>query len=132
MKPSSTFTRTSGTHSLRSADELIIKAFARIDRVALGVAVGATMGCAIFLATLILVARGGDPVGPNLALLGQYFIGYTVTVKGSLVGLLYGFVCGFVIGWLLAFLRNLFVALYIYTVKLKTNLASLNDILGQL
>ena len=46
-------------------------------------------------------------VGPHLALLGQFFIGYRVTFAGSLIGFGYGFVLGFAIGWITAWLYNL-------------------------
>jgi hypothetical protein len=108
-------------------DQLVIQAFAKVDKVALGLASGFLGAVGIFLATVILLIKGGNPVGPNLALLGQYFIGYTVSWKGSVVGALYGFLFGFALGWSTAFLRNLFVALYVYTVKLKASLMSLND-----
>jgi hypothetical protein len=58
------------------------------------------------LATMALVARGGDMIGPNLQLLREYFPGYSVTVAGSFLGMLYGFFSGFVGGWSFAFLRN--------------------------
>ncbi|MCK5204417.1 MAG: hypothetical protein KAR15_11120 [Desulfobacterales bacterium] len=58
---------------------------------------------AIFIATNWLVIKGGDPVGPNLQLLSQYFIGYRVSFFGSIIGFVYGFVvgtlCGALIGW---------------------------------
>ncbi len=117
---------------LNVPDEVLIQAFAKLDKVALGLAAGIIMGLGLFLATIILLIKGGNPVGPNLALLGQYFIGYTVTWKGSLVGLAYGGVSGFVLGWSTAFLRNFFVALYVHTVKLKSNLLTMNDFLGHL
>jgi hypothetical protein len=53
----------------------------------------------LFLATNWLVVKGGDVVGPHLALLGQYFLGYRVTFVGSLVGFAYAFVVGFVAGY---------------------------------
>src|SRR5882762_9747317 len=118
--------------TLNIPDELLIQAFAKLDKVALGLAAGIMGGLGLFLATVFLLIKGGNPVGPNLALLGQYFIGYTVTWKGSLIGLAYGSVCGFILGWSTAFLRNLFVAIYIYTVKLKSNLLTINDFLGHL
>jgi hypothetical protein len=109
---------------------VLIRAFARLDKVALGVSVGAVAGVAVFFATLLLVIKGGSPLGPNLALLSQYFIGYKVSLLGSVVGLLYGFASGFVLGWLVAFLRNLMVSFFIYTIKLKAQLASLDDVIG--
>ena len=66
----------------------------------------------LFLATLILVLKGGDVVGPKLELLENYFPGYSVTLPGSLLGLGYGFFSGFVGGWGFAFLRNTSVFLY--------------------
>ena len=49
----------------------------------------------------------GEPViGPHLALLGQYFIGYRVTFFGSLVGFAYGFIFGFAGGYLVSIMYN--------------------------
>jgi protoporphyrinogen oxidase len=80
------------------------KVFVKLDRVALGLSVGAAGGLALFLATLFLVLGGGPH--PLFGLLGQYFPGYEVTASGALVGLAYGFVAGFMGGWSFAFLRN--------------------------
>ena len=71
--------------------------------------------------------KGGDVVGPNLRLLSQYFIGYTVSVKGAFVALMYSFVWGFLFGWLFAYLRNFFFAFYLYRIKKKAALLSLKD-----
>lgn len=125
MKPISTETDTligSGT-----ADELIVKSLAKFNSVALGIAVGTLFALIIFLATNILIFKGGDVVGPNLALLSQYFIGYKMTFAGSIIGFLYGFVSGFILGWLIAFLRNSIVALYLLSLKLKNRVSAVND-----
>lgn len=116
----------------RVPDEVLIQAFARLDKLALGLAMGLISSLAIFFATIFLLIKGGNQIGPNLALLGQFFIGYTVTWKGSMIGAGYGFVFGFMLGWLIALLRNTFVAIYIYAVKLKANLNSINDVIGDL
>ena len=84
----------------------IARVFPKLDRVAFGVSLGATAGVLFFLATIALVVRGGDVIGPNLQLLREYFPGYSVTVAGSFLGMLYGFFSGFVGGWSFAFLRN--------------------------
>jgi hypothetical protein len=110
-----------------AADRVIIEAFARLDRTALGLAVGTLSGLGVFLVTFILVIKGGDVVGPNLALLGQFFFGYTVTVTGAFIGLVYGFVVGFVIGWLIALLRNALVSGYLIVLKTRANLTSSLD-----
>jgi hypothetical protein len=104
---------------------LLIKSFARLNKTALGTAIGVLFGLFLFAATLILVAKGGDKIGPNLGLLSQFFKGYTVTLSGSFVGLFYGFVTGFALGWTVAFLRNLLVWVYLQSIRLKARLSAL-------
>ena len=89
----------------------LARAFPKIDRLAFGLSIGTLAGILVFLATIALVFKGGDVVGPNLQLLSQYFPGYSVTAAGSLLGLAYGFVTGFLGGWSFAFLRNAVVFL---------------------
>lgn len=110
-------------------DDVIIKALAKLDGIALGVAVGLLLGLVIFLATVVLVVKGGDVVGPNLGLLSNYFIGYEVTLAGSLIGAVYGFGLGFVLGGLIAFLRNTVISIYLHLVKLRTSVDAVNDFL---
>lgn len=110
-----------------STDQLIIQAFAKLDSVALGVAVGTFSGLAIFAATLVLIFKGGAVVGPNLALLGQFFIGYTVTVKGAFIGLVYGSIAGFVLGWLIGVFRNSLVSGYFRLLRTRAALAASLD-----
>ena len=107
-----------------SSDKAIIQAFAKLDKTALGLAIGTLFGLTVFVSTIVLLLKGGDPLGPNLALLGQFFMGYTVTAKGAFVGLFYGFVCGFVLGWVAAFLRNSLLNAYLQMVKIRANLSS--------
>ena len=64
-----------------------------------GVVTGTVAGLGIFIATNWLVIKGGRVVGPHLALLGQFFIGYRVTFLGSLIGFVYAFVLGFVVAY---------------------------------
>jgi hypothetical protein len=105
--------------------------FAPLDRLALGCAVGAWTGLALFIATIVLVAKGGATVGPHLALLAQYFPGYSVTPAGSVLGLVYGGVSGFALGWTFAFTRNLFVSVYLGVIKFRSAVASLNHFLDE-
>jgi hypothetical protein len=84
----------------------IARVFPKLDRVAFGVSLGTTAGVLLFLATMVLAAKRGDVVGPNLQLLNEYFPGYNVSVSGSFLGLFYGFFSGFVGGWSFAFVRN--------------------------
>lgn len=71
-----------------------------------GLVAGLLFGLAIFIATNWLVLKGGEVVGPHLALLGQFFIGYQVSLVGSLIGFAYGFVVGYVVGYVGARLYN--------------------------
>jgi len=83
----------------------------QLDAKILGLTYGILFGLAVFIATNWLVIRGGVEVipgvgfvvGPHLQLLGNFFIGYTVSFLGSIIGGIYGFVagviCGAVIGW---------------------------------
>ena len=110
-----------------ATERAIIEAFAKLDSIALGFAVGSLGGLGVFAATIFLIIKGGGVVGPNLALLGQFFIGYQVTVAGAFIGLAYGFVMGFVMGWLIGFLRNSLVSAYLLILRTRANLTSSLD-----
>lgn len=71
-----------------------------------GIVFGLIAGSLIFVATIWLVIKGGPVVGPNLALLNQFFIGYRVTVLGSFIGFGYGFLTGFIVGFFIATVYN--------------------------
>ena len=113
-------------------ERVLLRTFARMDKPAFAIAVGTVSGFVFFLATIWLVIKGGDVVGPHLRLLRQYFAGYTVTVRGSFIAFGYSFLWGFLFGWLFAYIRNLFLAVYIYRIKKKTELLSLNDFFDHL
>jgi hypothetical protein len=86
-------------------DENILRhAVIRLNGHILGLVIGLISGLVIFVATIWLVLKGGDEIGPHLGLLGQFFIGYDVTYAGSLIGAAYGFAVGYasglVIGWI--------------------------------
>jgi hypothetical protein len=69
-------------------------------------AAGFICGGGLFILTVTLVVKGGPVVGPHLALLGQFFPGYQVTVGGAFLGLAYGFAAGFVLAWSASVLYN--------------------------
>ncbi len=108
-------------------EKVLIGVFARMDKFAFAAAVGTVCGLLVFCATMWIISRGGDVLNSHLRLLGQYFIGYTVTVKGGFIAFGYSFFWGFLFGWLFAYLRNLFLAIYIYRIKRKVELLSLKD-----
>ncbi len=111
-----------------SALQALPGVFERIDKIALATALGSVCGALVFLATLWAMINGGL-AGHSLELLGQYFLGYTVTLKGAFVGLAYGFSWGFLAGWLFAYLRNFFIAYYIYRTKREAELLTFRDFL---
>lgn len=78
----------------------------RLNARAWGIAVGLLFGLAIFLATIVLVMKGGKTVGPHLALLGQYLPGYRVTVPGAFIGFVYLFVIGYGVGRIIGAVYN--------------------------
>jgi hypothetical protein len=78
----------------------------RFDAVAQGITIGTLAGLAVFVATNWLVLKGGDVVGPNLALLAQFFYGYRVTFLGSFVGFAWAFFYGGLAGYVLSRVYN--------------------------
>jgi hypothetical protein len=113
-------------------EKILIKAFARMDKLALATATGSMSGLLVFLATIWLLIKGGEAIGPNLQLLAQYFVGYTVTVKGAFIAFGYSFGWGFLFGWLFAYLRNLFLSCYANRLKKKTEFLSFRDLIDQI
>ena len=55
-----------------------------------------------------------------------------MTVKGAFIAFGYSFVWGFLFAWLFAYLRNLFFAFYVYSVKKKAELLTLRDFFDNL
>jgi hypothetical protein len=106
-------------------------AFAPLHKRALGMAVGIASGTCLSLLTLFETLRQPEGQSP-LALLSQYFAGYTVSVTGAFVALLWGFATGFIIGWFLAFCRNLVVAASIFWIRTRADLRATRDFLDHI
>jgi hypothetical protein len=92
-------------------EQALLREVIRVSRNVLGLTLGILFGFGLFLATNILVLKGGPHVGANLQLLDQFFPGYRVTFGGSFLGLIYGFAVGYVSGWIIATVYNLVVLL---------------------
>jgi hypothetical protein len=90
---------TAGNQDLR-------RAVARLNERAWGITLGLLLGGGLFVATNVLVIKGGPVVGPHLSLLRVYFPGYRVTFLGSLVGFVYAFVLGYALGRLIGAVYN--------------------------
>ena len=92
-------------------EQALLEEVIRVNRNVLGLTLGILFGFGLFLATNILVFKGGQHVGANLQLLNQFFPGYRVTLSGSFLGLIYGFAVGYVSGWIIASVYNWVVLL---------------------
>lgn len=69
--------------------------------------VGALIGgSGLLLMTVWLLLKGGPHLGAHLQLLGQFFIGYSVTWTGSVIGFVYGALTGGLIGWTIGVIYN--------------------------
>jgi hypothetical protein len=60
----------------------------------------------LFAMTAWLVIKDGPDVGLHLQLLGNYFPGYSVTWRGSIIGFFYGAVVGGLVGWTISTIYN--------------------------
>ena len=94
-----------------SVETIVLTRLMRLNALIYGGITGLVAGFSLFIATNWLVLQGGPVVGPHLALLNQFFIGYRVTFAGSFVGLAYGIVAGFIVGYSVARIYNWLVAL---------------------
>lgn len=113
-------------------DELIKAAFAHLDPLALGLAVGLVFGVSLFLATAVLLIKGGEVVGPNLSLLAHYFVGFKATWSGAFIGLFEAGIGGFILGYLVAVLRNYGMKAYAHMVKRRADAEAERDLLNRL
>jgi hypothetical protein len=86
--------------------EEISRAVARIQARVLAFVGGLIGGLGLFIMTVWLLLGDGPQVGSHLQLLSNYFIGYSVTWQGSVIGLLYGALTGGVLGWTIGFIYN--------------------------
>ena len=100
---------TPGAVDEATAEELVRSAFAHYDPVALGGAVAITAAACLFVATAILLLKGGPRVGLNLSLLGNYLLGFDASWRGAVTGAAEAGLGGFALGWVLAGAINLVV-----------------------
>ncbi|MBL8188781.1 MAG: FAD-dependent oxidoreductase [Acidobacteria bacterium] len=111
------------------AEQIIQTAFAKLDSVALGVAFGVVAGVGLFLATAILLLKGGEFVGPRLGLLRNFLPSYEVTWPGALLGLVEGGLIGFALGFFVASLRNWSMMAYAHLLKRRAETQAAGNVL---
>jgi len=78
----------------------------KLNKKAIALAIGIVWGLTVLIMTIWVIIRDG---GSTLALLQQFYIGYSISYLGAIIGLIYGFVNGFICGWVFAWLYNKFV-----------------------
>ena len=87
-------------------EKLLRQTVARMNEQGWGITFGLLGGVGLFLATAILLIRGGENVGAHLGLIGVYFPGYSVSWIGAFVGFVYAFVAGYAVGRTVATVYN--------------------------
>jgi hypothetical protein len=73
---------------------------------AFGLSVGLIWGLTIMLGTWFILLRGSP--GDMFSKISTFYIGYSTSFLGGIVGFLYGFVTGFIAGVLFAWLYDFF------------------------
>ena len=87
-------------------EQALRKTILRASEQGWGIATGLLLGLGLFLATIVLVIKGGPNPGPHLSLVRIYFPGYSVSYLGSLIGFVYAFVVGYGVGRVIATVYN--------------------------
>lgn len=111
-KTAITLQNSSNQHSQASfepvdeTEQILERAVLRLNANILGIVLGIIVGLGIFIATNFLILKGGEVVGPHLALLGNFFPFYRVTFLGSIIGFGYGLLTGYVAGFIIGTIYN--------------------------
>jgi hypothetical protein len=114
-----------------AVEVVLARVFAPLHKRVFGTVIGLTAGVGVFLVTAFHVVVQ-PPGGPELELLANYFYGYEVTWRGSLIGAWWGFVAGFAAGFFAAFVRNFAMATWLFFVRTKAHLEETRDFLDHI
>ena len=106
-------------------------AFAPLDKRALGIGFGAAFALFLSVATFVSMMVDPDQRFP-LGLLHAYFFGYSVSWVGLIVGAIWAFATGFFWGWFAAFARNLVFAVWLMTLRIRTDFSTSRDFLDHI
>jgi glycosyltransferase involved in cell wall biosynthesis len=116
---------------LPETSELPALGFAPLHKRAFGIATGTVAALVTFVATAVYLLR--DPQsGLDLGLLSQFFLGYSVSWRGALIGAGQAWIAGFVMGWFLAFSRNLALTVMVFIGRSRAELEQTRDFLDHL
>ena len=86
--------------------QAVRRAFERTSEQGWGLALGFLAAIGLFVATVVLVVKGGRDVGQHLGLLSAYLPGYRVTWTGAFIGAAYMFFLGYGAGRTIATIYN--------------------------
>ena len=75
---------------------------APMHKAAMGASLGLAVGLLVFLVTAVRLLAG-PPEPTHLALLAEFFAGYSESWTGALIGMAWGAGVGFVVGWVIPF-----------------------------
>lgn len=94
-------------HELSQREQQQVRqAFNRVSEQGWGLALGFLAALGLFLATVILVVKGGEDPGRHLGLLRVYLPGYGISWVGAFIGAGYAFFLGYGAGRTIATVYN--------------------------
>ena len=103
-------------------------AFAPLHKAAFGIAVGVACALLVFGVTaMTLLRKTQDLIDPGL--LAVYFRGYRVSWTGAFIGAVWAGFAGFVFGWFIAFCRNFVMAISLFVLRTRNEMARTRDFL---
>ena len=94
---------------MTQTDTELQQALLRLNARAWGIAFGLLLGGGLFIATVVLVMRGGENVGQHLGLLRVFFPGNSISYAGAIIGFIYAFVVSYAFGRLVGSAYNFLV-----------------------
>ena len=109
----------------------LLLAFSPVHKSAFGIAIATVCALLVFGATALTIQQPPATL-IGLELLAVYFRGYSVSWAGALIGAGWAAVAGFVFGWFLAFSRNLVVAISLFVIRTRAQLAETRDFLDHI
>jgi hypothetical protein len=123
----------SGDTPVREASiprELLL-AFSPVHKSAFGIAIATVAALLVFGMTALTMLQPPES-RVRVELLAVYFRGYSVSWAGALIGAGWAAVAGFVFGWFLAFCRNLVLAVSLFVIRTRAQLAETRDFLDHI
>ena len=105
----------------------LLLAFAPLHKAAFGAAIGAACALVVFGVTALTLLR--HPPDVKIELLAVYFRGYSRSWTGALIGAAWAGFAGFVFGWFIAFCRNFVLAISLFVIRTRAELARTRDFL---